>query len=179
MNTIDCMTQSLNEKGILREVIAKKSIKNVVAGQKYPLQRIDHYACVTQYQVADMEYNSVLFEEDLSSPLMKALGEVKEGNELKLVATLKRAQVINLAVGQYQTIITPEELLGISVGGVLTIGRGEGCSLRNARFEHEGEFIEFGFNLSVSRMHAIVYREADNKWRILDVSSFGTSLILG
>ena len=172
------VTTLLNGMGITREVLANESERKVVKGYKYQLDNIFQAAFSTKYVIKGSEYNSVLFEEDNTSSLMKALAEVKDVSKVRLVTTLKKAQKITLMVGQSQTIVSQDEFLNIPIGDVLTIGRGD-CDIQEARFENAKEMIRFGFNLSVSRMHCIVYREKSSLWRVLDTSSFGTSLILG
>lgn len=176
---IKAMCKVMDELGITREVICAKSVKGLTAGHKYEIKRVDCQPYATNYEIEGADYDSCLFMEDMISPLMGALSEVKAGNALRLIGTLKSAQKVTLAVGSSRTVITRDELLNIPVKGVLAIGRGEGCDIKKARYESDGEMMEFSFNMSVSRMHCIVYREKEGLWRMFDVSSFGTSFILG
>lgn len=164
------------KRKLRREVVANRTIEDLVKGEKYIVDRVSVGATKTEYLINGHEYyNSVWFDEVYSCPLMQALSLVKEGNEPRVIARLSEPKDINFVLGEGVTVeVTTDMLKEMSIFGTLTIGRNSQCDINKVVYED----IIFSFTLDVSRMHVIIYRENENSWRVIDCSSFGTEVLL-
>lgn len=164
------------KRKLRREVVANRTIEDLVKGEKYVVDRVIVGATKTEYLINGHEYyNSVWFDEVYYSPLMQALSLVKEGNEPRVIARLSEPKDINFVLGEGVTVeVTTDMLKEMSIFGTLTIGRNSQCDINKVVYED----IIFSFTLDVSRMHVIIYRENENSWRVIDCSSFGTEVLL-
>lgn len=166
------------KRKLRREVVANRTIEDLVKGEKYIVDRVSVGATKTEYLINGHEYyNSVWFDEVYYSPLMQALSLVKEGNEPRVIARLSEPKDINFVLGEGVGVtveVTTDMLKEMSIFGTLTIGRNQQCNIKRVVYKD----MSLPFSSEVSRMHVIIYRENENSWRVIDCSSFGTEVLL-
>ena len=167
--------KEINIKNSLkRTIVARKSIDDLVEGQVYELQYVDVRSGRTNLTINGHEYNSVNFVEDENSPLMQAFSRVKEGNDVRVIGRIFDPKEFTLYLGNHSIAeIKKYKLQEMKVFDVITIGRDPKCDINRNMCRG----IDLAFPCSVSRINTIIYREADNCWRIIDCSSFGTEIV--
>ena len=163
------------KNNLLRRIVARKTEKGLVKGQVYTLQSIVVGSWRTDVYIKETDksfYSSEEFAEDENSPLMRAFSRIKDGNKAYLLARMHEPKDVKLRIGKVVCLTLQKHLFEkMDVFDVLTIGRGD-CSI--SRWDE----MDMAFDYSVSKLHLIIYREADNCWRIIDCSTFGTEIIL-
>jgi hypothetical protein len=158
-----------------RTVVANRTHENLVEGEKYQLERLNVGMTKTYLVINGEEYNSILFSED-DTELMKALDKVKSENKIRIIARFSEPRDLTLLLGASgdRVFISAEQMREMPIEGVISVGRSEGATLSHNVYGEE----KFRFSREVSRMHAILYRENEKSFRVIDVSTFGTEILL-
>lgn len=166
--------------GVCRSVVALVSDMEVKKGERYFVRSFDVTPSRTYLRINGRQYNSVNFTEIEDSSLMKALSKVKSGNKPKIIAQLTRAMDLKLLLSAYcfPAMIDDDVLSSMPLEGTITIGRDPSCDVKSSTIRLSGKMVSMGFSSEVSRMHAIIYREREDSWVVIDVSSFGTRIVI-
>ncbi len=140
---------------------------------------------------------AVEFEEclDVSAPIVKAVSQMDDPKNLRLLASFSSAMDFEVCIANHWRYnVAKEELMKMSVGGILTIGSGEECTINafiysenrygNVPFSAEERFfynqdmfVPIGKGYTrldlryVEKIHIIILRNSSESWMVFDASS--------
>lgn len=161
-----------------RSAIVINQVNGFIKGQKVFVEKVGE----ALVYINGCPYDAANFAEDETCPLMKALSLVRKGAYIHEVAELVTKEPkapansgILIRISDDMFVDIGEKVLNaMPVGEVVTIGCASECTICGVVDGDDKQWRPFP--QSVAQMFAIVYREAWNRWSVIDTTECGFDL---